>query len=625
MRTQDAFDFLDRAAKPEILGRLRQAARSLVPVVYPGPVEVDWAAPDAPYEGIMLHGDPPRIYLNPRSVLEYAPRSGAAIRQRFVDAFHALVLHEAGHIRYTSRRWSTLLKRSARKYACPDQPRIPDYVLVTLANLAEDRYVNESICRRYPGFAPLFEALNASAVDRAETPGTLSLAAMEWDRSADSTPLSALEWARMARSGLSVVILEFRQPGLIRASGHASLMSLIEIAQSLHEAGGLMGIKPRLAAVTLVAARFVALLPPRPEPDNPSPADETEDGEATAPHGGGDRETDDGAAERTEPPPSPRPFEYDPELTSKDIDWAGWEGGGLDSTDEEEFDPFDLPSSPLEVSPLSARLVPEDSLTETDAAAMRVWEAAQVIPDDGIVRPPDCLNTDGMRVYVVDSTPDNLPKYLPEYETVAAEILRQHRPLAARLRRHLRLRGMETERTRWGLTSGELDEDALPDTRTGARGIFLEREWEKRDGFSLTVLVDESGSMEGRERWRMAVASTVCLADALQQIPEAHLQVYGFTTTDDDRGRAVTTLFRHYDSRTLPRFHALGYAYPKHSNADGMALAALREILVREETAAGASRPYVLMISDGQPAASGYGGSSAFQHVAGCPSEIIST
>jgi hypothetical protein len=79
----------------------------------------------------------------------------------------------------------------------------------------------------------------------------------------------------------------------------------------------------------------------------------------------------------------------------------------------------------------------------------------------------------------------------------------------------------------------------------------------------------------------------------------------------------VREMFRHYDSRTLPRFHALGYAYPKHSNADGMALAALREILVREETAAGASRPYVLMISDGQPAASGYGGSSAFQHVAG--------
>lgn len=159
------------------------------------------------------------------------------------------------------------------------------------------------------------------------------------------------------------------------------------------------------------------------------------------------------------------------------------------------------------------------------------------------------------------------------------------------------------------MRNGELDEDAIFGLKFN-KDIFYEEE--EAPGYSMDfgILIDESGSMHG-SKIRDAKIAALALAIALKDNKHINLYVYGHTA---NTGGHPITMYKYFDhaEKGSQDISTLFSVEARANNADGYAISAMGDILNK-----GKSRQKVLIVaSDGQPHASGYGGRQANQHTA---------
>jgi nitric oxide reductase activation protein len=158
-----------------------------------------------------------------------------------------------------------------------------------------------------------------------------------------------------------------------------------------------------------------------------------------------------------------------------------------------------------------------------------------------------------------------------------------------------------------GMRSGLLDTNKLSEAYQGVPTVYL-REGEVRvDKVCVCLLIDESGSMGGGVKIEAARDTGVLINEAIGNVSNVDLFIYGHTADRHRRGATELMIYREHGF--APR-KALGDCEAQWENRDGTAIyeAAKR---VRKQT----YQPVLMfVISDGQPAADGYHGSGAIHH-----------
>lgn len=180
-------------------------------------------------------------------------------------------------------------------------------------------------------------------------------------------------------------------------------------------------------------------------------------------------------------------------------------------------------------------------------------------------------------------------------------------PYVQRIRQAMRYHCLERDMSLRGMRSGHLDTGRIAEAVQGCATVYMQEHIARCSRRAVCILIDESGSMirEGRET--AARDAAVLLNEALGDIPQLDLFIYGHTADITSGG---TTDMHIYRERGYAPKWVLGSSHAEDNNRDGTAImeAALR---VRRQT-----REHVLMfiLSDGAPAADGYIGREAIAH-----------
>lgn len=134
---------------------------------------------------------------------------------------------------------------------------------------------------------------------------------------------------------------------------------------------------------------------------------------------------------------------------------------------------------------------------------------------------------------------------------------------------------------------------------------------------AVGLLIDESGSMSGCDRCTYARAAAIILHDFCESL-EIPIMVYGHST-DCCNGRNSVELFSYaeFDGFDNDDKYRLMDISARGSNRDGAALRYVAECLVKRPE----SVKLLILISDGQPADTGYYGSAAEEDLRGIKQE----
>ncbi|MFM7070474.1 MAG: VWA domain-containing protein [Planctomycetota bacterium] len=154
------------------------------------------------------------------------------------------------------------------------------------------------------------------------------------------------------------------------------------------------------------------------------------------------------------------------------------------------------------------------------------------------------------------------------------------------------------------LFTGALDTRRLVLAAIGkSRRVFKRRTENAVMGIAVALLLDESGSMSGAKA-KATLDVAVMLAEALRGIPQIELEVYSHTTSvEDDRN----CLIRQLAGKRMRDHRAIGGYAADHmgSNYDHQAILTVAK-LFRQATRF--PKRWLLVVSDGQPSGTGYGG-----------------
>lgn len=214
-------------------------------------------------------------------------------------------------------------------------------------------------------------------------------------------------------------------------------------------------------------------------------------------------------------------------------------------------------------------------------------------------------------------------KMVPNAETKVkyAELIGQLHPQITTLRNRLKLRAEENKLTEHGLRRGRLDEGSLHKLCFAKHGVddpylFEADEVLAAPSVAFLLLIDESGSMGANHRAHQARDCAIVIANAVKTLPGVDVAVMGHTGQGGymDHSRHAKGLAMHtYFSPDQPELEAIARVRPYCQNLDGYAIGQAAEKLRMWYPHAEA---HVLVhISDGEPAAGGYGGSSAMRHI----------
>lgn len=164
---------------------------------------------------------------------------------------------------------------------------------------------------------------------------------------------------------------------------------------------------------------------------------------------------------------------------------------------------------------------------------------------------------------------------------------------------------------------GEIDEDMLHVIKH-SRSIFVDEEIIPGYELDFGILIDESGSMYG-DKIQKAQVAALGLALALRDESHINLYVYGHTANTDG---APIMLYKYFDSKDkrMQNLNTMFSIESRANNADGYAINHMGTIMKKSK----ARNKVLVVISDGQPNAQGYGGSPAISHVNSIVSKLES-
>ena len=163
--------------------------------------------------------------------------------------------------------------------------------------------------------------------------------------------------------------------------------------------------------------------------------------------------------------------------------------------------------------------------------------------------------------------------------------------------------------------SGQLVMNRLWKQRLADYRLFQRRETGGRQSTAVSLLVDESASMQGREKSRLAAKAAILLGETLSRL-QVPLEIIGYTTAEFEAREAMrlglTPAYQHRTMRCSPLQHRLYKPFsepyrqvrsrlsdiqPRHNNWDEEHLLfAYRRIRSRPEPG-----KLILVIGDGQP------------------------
>lgn len=200
-----------------------------------------------------------------------------------------------------------------------------------------------------------------------------------------------------------------------------------------------------------------------------------------------------------------------------------------------------------------------------------------------------------------------------DYRRLRSEIQREVGYLARRLTNLLR----EEVYLRYGgyYASGKLNMAKLWKQRLGNYRLFQRPLERGKRGEAFTLLIDESASMKGQDKWKVATKAALLLGETLDQLG-VPLEIIGYTTADFEARAAMqlglTPAHEYRTTRCSPLEHRIykhfGEPYrvvhtrltgiePRHNNWDEEHLRfAFRRIQARPEHS-----KVIIVISDGQP------------------------
>lgn len=203
---------------------------------------------------------------------------------------------------------------------------------------------------------------------------------------------------------------------------------------------------------------------------------------------------------------------------------------------------------------------------------------------------------------------------MEQYDAISAPLISISRQLQKSLVKQLKENRRGGKQT--GLIMGRrLDAHAL--CRNDGKVFYKNSLPNELPELAVGLLLDESGSMCSCDRSSYARASAVILYDFCQSL-DIPVMVYGHSTGYSDVGHTVElysyaefTGFDHNDKYRMMDIGARG------SNRDGAALRYVAEQLSGRPEAV----KILILVSDGQPADSGYGGSAAEEDLRGIKQE----
>ncbi len=187
----------------------------------------------------------------------------------------------------------------------------------------------------------------------------------------------------------------------------------------------------------------------------------------------------------------------------------------------------------------------------------------------------------------------------------AAEAVQDH---VSALRRILSVRQPSRRRTIHDLKQGQLDPRRLAKATFSER-VFARDQIQPTSGLAVCLVLDASGSMSKGHPSREAVAleATVLLMEAMRSIPRAEVEVYSHSSTGPrKRDCLVRCLFGHQ----APDPHTVGGYRGHGENYDHQAILTIGKLFQRQTT--GPQR-WMIVLSDGSPYGTDYGGPSAIQ------------
>lgn len=126
---------------------------------------------------------------------------------------------------------------------------------------------------------------------------------------------------------------------------------------------------------------------------------------------------------------------------------------------------------------------------------------------------------------------------------------------------------------------------------------------------SVAILIDESGSMSG-QKIRMARIAAIQLFEFCTEL-NVPLAVFGHTA-DEGGYKVIINSYSYFNDNSPDAKYKLLNIRSRSNNRDGAALRYVAEHLLKQPT----EKKLLFVVSDGQPAASGYNGSEAFKDVA---------
>lgn len=147
--------------------------------------------------------------------------------------------------------------------------------------------------------------------------------------------------------------------------------------------------------------------------------------------------------------------------------------------------------------------------------------------------------------------------------------------------------------------------------------IFKDRKQPKKEiSLALSVLIDESGSMSG-QRCRSARNASIVLAEMCEQLNVPY-EVFGHTALS---GRVYLNNYKNFDSLKKDDKYRLAQVDASFSNRDGAAILYATERLKQREE----QNKLFIIISDGEPADTGYYGDEAKSDLKYIQSKLVSS
>jgi len=183
------------------------------------------------------------------------------------------------------------------------------------------------------------------------------------------------------------------------------------------------------------------------------------------------------------------------------------------------------------------------------------------------------------------------------YLRICSEIAPVKKQLVRKLKDLLTVRS----RTRRGLDKGRLDPTRVHRVALGRMDVFYRRSSRSSERVGFLLLVDESGSMRVDDRYVHARKAAVLFSEVLRELKIAHM-VMGFTADSESVCSAEHRVYRTFSERHARASPGIASITARVNNRDHVSIRVAVDYLARQPF----QKRVLLVISDGEPAASDY-------------------